>query len=173
MPILAVPEQITERAQSLSDALDVAFSSENEAAEQLGLPYTTLRRALRPQDNEVERDTTWSKRLDAVETAFTKWRERSATPARRPSITEMLDSPEARASDPMHGLARAGGSIVAKGYDDDGLMYAVEIVFHVRPDARESRHEMGFFSAQPDTIDNSKGRQTLQPQASSTEPTSP
>ena len=77
----------------------------------------------------------------------------TSSPARRPSITDLLDDSEAER--PIDRLARAGGSIVAKGYDDDGLMYAVEIVFHVRPDARESRHQIGFASGAQDTINNS------------------
>lgn len=51
--------------------------TENGAAEALGLPYTTLRRALRPHENTAKSGT-WSKRLDQIDQAR---KEREASPA--------------------------------------------------------------------------------------------
>ena len=66
-------------------------------------------------------------------------RSTSGTP--RPSITDLLDDPE-RTRGATDGLVAVGGGLVAEGYDADGLMYAVEIVFHIRPDPRRTTHTM-------------------------------
>ena len=62
-------EEITARATSLQDRLVSRFGSENGAADALDIAYTTLRRALRPQENPAKM-TTWSKRLDQIEDAL-------------------------------------------------------------------------------------------------------
>ena len=111
--------------------------------------------------------TTSEGRLSSLEGKIAQWQianvapasSQSGSPALRPSITDMLDSPERGARPPgapssPGGLVRAGGSIVARGYDDDGLMYAVELTFHVRPDARETKHTL---SSAPSSATSSDG----------------
>ena len=66
----------------------------------------------------------------------------TSTATSRRSITDMLDDPERHASNPKAGLVRAGGGLVARGFDADGLLYAVEIVFHLRPGSRDTHHEI-------------------------------
>ena len=151
-----IPDEIRERAESLRIALVDRFGSELSAADKIGLAYTSLRTALRPEDNHVERDSTWAKRLAKVERLLNQFDQKVSAdtsaaggappPAAHPlagrSITDLLDDPERDASDPKAGLARAGGGLVARGFDADGLLYAVEIVFHLRPGSRDTHHEI-------------------------------
>ena len=122
------------------------FPTQKAASEALDVDSSLFSKALNP-------GTTSDGRLSSLEGKIAQWQlsnSRSAPgqPAlspSRPSPLDMLDSPErgalpANAPRAPEGLARAGGSIVARGYDDDGLMYAVEIAFYVRPGARETRH---------------------------------
>ena len=60
------------------------------------------------------------------------------------SVTDMLDDPERRSG--AGSLVRAGGGVVAEGYDADGLMYAVRVDLYVRPTARRTDHSVRYGS---------------------------
>ena len=62
----------------------------------------------------------------------------------RPSVADMMSDPEAQAGDPYAGLARLGGRFVQRGYDGDGLMYAVEVAFYVRESSADTFHPGSF-----------------------------
>ena len=67
--------------------IDNQFASDNVAADEIGLAYTTLRRALRPESSSVEKEATWSKRLDQVESKLKAWRAESTEATGTPALS--------------------------------------------------------------------------------------
>lgn len=137
LPTLSTPAELAARRNALLRKIE-EYGSQAAFCKAYGLTQSRVSRALDPEKMS-------DRRLSPIERAIERKAEsqegqRLSRP-RRPSITDMLDDPERkRPGAPPPGLARAGGSIVARGFDADGLMYAVEISFYVRPDARETHH---------------------------------
>ena len=79
----------------------------------------------------------------AAEPVETYRRERDPGLANRPLISDMFADSETRRPTKLEeqGLARIGGSVVAEGHDRDGIMYAVEVVFHVRLEPTVTTHK--------------------------------
>jgi len=64
-------------------------------------------------------------------------------PFQRPGlIADMFSDDERRPPTKLEqaGLLRVAGSVVAEGHDRDGIMYAVEVVFHVRAEPAVTTH---------------------------------
>lgn len=143
-PSVAEAPTVADRILAALRAKGAAMSP-REVHRAVGGSYDTVRSTLISMRDrgDLEQPTRGAYALPAPPGVSTEAPPR-AQPPPGASITDLLDDPEAR---PAHGLVRVAGHFVAKGYDDDGLMYAVEIAFHVRPEPRVTRHATGLTRA--------------------------
>ena len=100
------------------------FGSENGAAEALGIAYTTLRRALRPDENPAK-VTTWSKRLDQVEDALSSANEHNGSSAPWDAVES--GAPAGRVRDQLQPYF-----VYANLYDQSGRRVGRRVIAHLQ-----------------------------------------
>ena len=157
-------DTLDQRIEAAAAVID-RFPSRSAAGRALGLSPSQISKALNPEVSSHGRLTTvegavarWQlaqqgagrrdvpnrnnpeRIADAVETYQ---RDRDPGLANRPLISDMFADSETRRPTKLEeqGLARIGGSVVAEGHDRDGIMYAVEVVFHVRLEPTVTTHK--------------------------------